>query len=62
MFITRKRYEKELNKARESGFNQAMEQRYMDDRFREIHERIDRLADKISQPKPVGFETGERKC
>ena len=56
MFISRKRFEEELNKARESGFNQAMEQRYMDDRFREISERIDRLADTINKPITVpGF-------
>ena len=69
MFITRKRYEAELEKARESGFNQAMERRNTDDQFRYIHERLDRLsenfdrlADKINQPKRVGFEMGERKC
>ena len=65
MFITRKRYEEELEKARESGFNQAMELRARDDQFKYIHERIDSIAkevEKITKPKPVGFETGERKC
>lgn len=69
MFITKKRYEKELEEARASGFNQAMERRNTDDQFRFIHERLDRLAEnfdrlaeKINQPKPIGFEMGERKC
>lgn len=65
MIISRKRYETELEKARESGFNQAMELRNRDDQFRYVHERIDTIqkeVEKITQPKPVGFETGERKC
>ena len=69
MFITRKRFEKELENARSEGFNRAMDLRNREDQFRNIHERLDRLAenfdrlaDKINQPKPVGFETGERKC
>jgi hypothetical protein len=69
MFITRKRFEMELENARAEGFNRAMERRNMDDQFMRIHERIDRLsenfdrlADKINQPNRVGFEMGERKC
>lgn len=59
MFITRKRFEEELEKARESGFNQAMEQVHEDDRFRKIENEICRLAAEIGQishGKPVaGF-------
>ena len=62
MFITRKRFEEELEKAHEEGYCKAMAQRNVDDQFRNIHERIDRLADMINKPNPVGFETGERKC
>lgn len=62
MFISRKRFEEELNKAREEGWNSAMERRNMDERFREIHERIDRLADMSNKPNPIGFKEGERKC
>ena len=62
MFISKKRFEEELNKAREEGWNRAMNQRNMDDQFRSIHERIDRLEDMINKPKSVGFETGDRKC
>ena len=62
MFITKKRFEKELENARAEGFSKAMERSRTDEQFRYIHERLDRLADKINQTKPVGFETGERKC
>ena len=65
MFISKKRFEEELEKARQSGFNQAMERKSLDDQFRYIHERIDTITkevEKINQPKPVGFETGDRKC
>lgn len=62
MFISRKKFEAELEKAYRNGFDQAMDRRNMDDQFRSINERIDRLADMINKPKPVGFETGERKC
>ena len=62
MFITRKRFERELEKAREEGYCQAMEQRNRDENFRCIHERIDRLENMINKPNPIGFEQGERKC
>lgn len=69
MFISKKKYEAELEKARREGYEQASKERYYDESFRMIHERIDRLAEKvenlavvINMPKPVGFETGERKC
>ena len=56
MFISRKRYEEELNKAREEGWNRAMERRNTDEQFRAIHERISSLADKINKPVTVpGF-------
>ena len=56
MFISRKRYEAELAEARNEGWNKAMEQRNMDENFRHIHERIDRLADMINRPITVpGF-------
>ena len=69
MFITRKRYEAELEKARKEGAEKVWQERHNNDRFAEIHQRIDRLCEgmaqiekKISQPNRVGFETGERKC
>lgn len=62
MLISRKRYEAELEKARESGFNQAMDLRNRDEQFRYVHERLDRIENMINEPKKVGFETGERKC
>ena len=62
MFISRKRFEEELNKAREEGWNRAMNQRNMDDQFRSIHERIDSLEVVINKPNSIGFEKGERKC
>lgn len=56
MLISRKRYEAELEKARESGFNQAMEIRNTDERFRYLHERLDRIENMINKPKTVqGF-------
>lgn len=56
MFISRKRYEAELEKARREGFEQASKERYYDESFRLIHERIDRLSDMINKPITVpGF-------
>ncbi len=56
MFITRKRYEQELYKARREGFEEAMKERHQEESFRYIHERIDRLADMINKPVTVpGF-------
>lgn len=56
MIITRKRYEAELEKAREEGYCRAMERREREESIRFIHERIDRLIEKIEQPKAVpGF-------
>lgn len=60
MFISRKRYEAELEKARREGYEQASKERYYDESFRVIHERIDRLADMINKPNPIGFDKGER--
>lgn len=63
MLISRKRYEEELEKARREGYEQASKERYYDESFRLIHERIERLADMINKPITInGFETGERKC
>ena len=56
MIISRKRYEVELEKARREGFEQASKERYYDESFRVIHERIDRLSDMINKPITVpGF-------
>lgn len=56
MFISRKRYEAELEKARREGYEQASKERYYDESFRTIHERIDRLVDMINKPITVpGF-------
>ena len=62
MLISRKRFERELEKAREEGYCKAIERHSIDENFRCIHERIDRLADMINKPNPIGFEQGERKC
>ena len=62
MLISRKRYEEELNKAWEEGWNMAMEQRNTEDQFRCVHERIDHLENMINKPNQIGFEKGERKC
>lgn len=59
MFISRKRYEAELKKAREEGREDAMKQHWEEERIREIHKRIGRLWEKIDQPKAVpGFSDG----
>lgn len=56
MIISRKRYEEELEKARREGYEEAMKERYREESFRHIHERIDRLADMINKPITVpGF-------
>lgn len=56
MFISRKNFEEELEKARREGYEQACKERYYDESFRNIHERIDRLSDMINKPSTVhGF-------
>lgn len=56
MFITRERFERKLEKARRDGYEEAMKERYQEETFRRIHERIDRLADMINKPVTVpGF-------
>lgn len=56
MFITRKHFEEELENARRKGYEQASKDRYFEESFRTIHERIDRLADMINKPVTVpGF-------
>lgn len=62
MLISRKRYEAELENARCEGYKQASKERYYEESFRMIHERIDRLEDMINKPNSIGFETGEHKC
>ena len=61
MFITRKRFEEKLEKARQEGYEQAQKDRYYDESLRHIHERIDRLADMINKPKAVPGFSGEVK-
>lgn len=62
MFITKKRYEEELEKARQNGFDEgykdALKHQYEQERFREIHQRIDRLAERIEKPNTIGFTDG----
>lgn len=56
MIISRKRFEEELEKARRDGYEQASKDRYYDESFRLIHERMDRLQDMINKPITVpGF-------
>lgn len=56
MIISRKRYEAELENARREGYEQASKERYYDESFRMIHERIDRLPDMVNKPVTVpGF-------
>ena len=56
MFITRKRFEEKLKEARAEGYEQAMKDRYQEEAFRHVHERIDRLADMINKPVTIpGF-------
>ena len=59
MFITKKRFERELEAAKNTAVNEVLKERWLDDRFREIHERIDNIEKKINAPKPVpGFADG----
>lgn len=62
MFISRKRYEMELENARCEGAEKVWEQVSRDREFERIHERITSLEKMINKPNTVGFETGERKC
>jgi len=38
MFISKKRYEAELEKARREGFEDAMKERYQEEAIRHIHQ------------------------
>ena len=58
MFITKKRYEEELEKARQKGFEEAEKRYWEGERFREIHQRIDRLAELVEKPRTIGFTEG----
>ena len=62
MFISRKRYEMELENARREGAEKVWEQVSRDREFERIHERITSLEKMINKQNTVGFETGERKC
>lgn len=63
MFISKKRYEEELEKARMKGFEEATKQFCEEERFRDLHRRIDNLADRIEKPKTIGFtDGGVNKC
>lgn len=63
MIISRKRYKEELEKARREGYEEAMKERYQEEAFRHIHERIDRLADMINKPISVhGFGNEVSPC
>lgn len=63
MFITKKRYEEELEKARLKGFEEAEKRYWEEERIRVIYERIDSLAEKVDKTKPIGFtDGGVNKC
>lgn len=43
MFISRKKYDEAIKKAVEQATARIFDRQYADDRFREVHERIDDL-------------------
>lgn len=43
MFITRKRFQEEIERAKMQAFDEAGRMQDIDNRFRWVHERIDRL-------------------
>ena len=43
MIISRKKLQEEVEKAREQAFNEAIKRNEEENRFRYLHERIDRL-------------------
>lgn len=49
MFITRKRFEAELEKARREAVDKVWRDRQEADRFNEIHQRIDRMCENMAQ-------------
>lgn len=55
MFISRKKYEADLEAARREGAEKVWEQQRMDSCMREVHQRIDGILDRLSrlEPKPV---------
>ncbi len=68
MFITRKRFEAELEKARCEGAEKVWRDLANERQFAELHERIDRLATVINNldaqiNAPICCEVrGERRC
>lgn len=49
MFISRKRFEAELEKARCEAVEKIWRDRQEADRFNEIHQRIDRMCENMAQ-------------
>lgn len=48
MFISRKKYEADLEKAFQDGRESVFEQRRMDDCMREVHIRMDEMSKRLS--------------
>lgn len=49
MFISRKKYEADLEKAFQDGRESVFEQRRMDDCMREVHIRMDEMSKRIAR-------------
>jgi len=49
MFISRKKYEADLEKAFQDGRESVFEQRRMDDCMREVHIRMDEMSKRLSR-------------
>lgn len=52
MFISRKRYEAELEKARREGAEKVYQDQSMDRHFTEVHQRIDQIARRLEEIDP----------
>ena len=63
MFISKKRFEAELEKARCEGAEKVWRDRQEADRFNEIHQRIDHLCDNMAQleKKMIEMTEGRKK-
>lgn len=67
MFITRRRYEADLEKARAEVAEKIWQEQSRNERITEINQRIDRLGEavariekQINQPLTIGFEGGRK--
>lgn len=59
MFISRKKYDEAIRKAVEQATDRIFDRQYSDDRFREVHGRIDNLERRLHEVEYPGKRVEE---